>query len=411
MTVDRRKFLHGAAATAALAAGGSGFGASAWAAEPIKVASIHDLSGGLDIYGKPMVDALTLAIEEANAAGGLLGRKLELLSYDPQSNMQLYTQFATQAALKDKVAVVHGGITSASREVIRPVLDRFKTLYFYNTQYEGGVCDRNQFDTGVTPAQTVEKLVPYSMKKWGKKVYVVAADYNYGQITSQWVKKYVQENGGEVLSIDFFPLDVTNFGPTISKIQAAKPDCVWSALVGGAHISFYRQWAAAGMRSQIPMASTTFAVGNEHIVLSPEECNGMLVCYNYFEGLKNKTNEAFIGRFHKRFGADYPNVTELAMGTYQGFWLWADAVKKAKSVDRLKVIEALETGISIDAPSGKVTIDPPTHHCILDVHIAEVKDKKLVVLEDFPQQKPSDTAAVCNLIKNPTDNQQYVIKI
>ncbi len=125
--------------------------------------------------------------------------------------MQLYTQFAQQAALKDKVAVVHGGITSASREVIRPVLDRFKTLYFYNTQYEGGVCDRDQFDTGVTPAQTVEKLVPYAMKKWGKKVYVIAADYNYGQITSQWVKKYVTENGGEVASIDFFPLDVTNF--------------------------------------------------------------------------------------------------------------------------------------------------------------------------------------------------------
>lgn len=408
MRINRREFLQGGAALAA--AGGLG-ATSALAAEPIKIASIHDLSGGLDIYGKPMVDALTFAVEEANAAGGLLGRKIELLSYDPQSNMQLYTQFATQAALKDKVAVVHGGITSASREVIRPVLDRFKTLYFYNTQYEGGVCDRDQFDTGVTPAQTVEKLVPYAMKKWGKKAYVIAADYNYGQITSQWVKKYVQENGGEVSSIDFFPLDVTNFGPTISKIQAAKPDLLFSALVGGAHISFYRQWAAAGMGKQIPMASTTFAVGNEHIVLSPEECNGMLICYNYFEGLKNKTNEAFVASFHKRFGADYPNITELAMGTYQGFWLWADAVKKAKSVDRLKVIEALETGISINAPSGKVTIDPPTHHCILDVHIAEVRDKKLVVLQDFPQQKPADTAAVCNLIKNPADNQQYVIKI
>ena len=198
--------------TAATAAAGM-FSSSAWAAEdPISVASIHDLSGGLDIYGKPMVDALTLAVEEANAAGGLLGRQIKLINYDTQSNMQLYTQFAQQAALKDKVAVVHGGITSASREVIRPVLDKFKTLYFYNTQYEGGVCDRNQFDTGVTPAQTVEKLVPYAMKKWGKKVYVVAADYNYGQITSQWVKKYVTENGGEVPSIDFFPLDVTNFG-------------------------------------------------------------------------------------------------------------------------------------------------------------------------------------------------------
>jgi urea transport system substrate-binding protein len=409
MQVNRRNFLQGAAAAAA-AAGAGAFASSARAADTINVAGIHDLSGGLDIYGKPMVDALTLAVEEANAAGGLLGQQIKLINYDPQSSMQLYTQFAQQAALKDKVAVVHGGITSASREVIRPVLDKFKTLYFYNTQYEGGVCDRDQFDTGVTPAQTVEKLVPYAMKKWGKKVYVIAADYNYGQITSQWVKKYVGENGGEVSSIDFFPLDVTNFGPTISKIQAAKPDFVWSALVGGAHISFYRQWAAAGMRTSIPMASTTFAVGNEHIVLSPEECNGMLVCYNYFQDLKNPVNQAFIERFHKRFGADYPNVTELAMGTYQGFLLWAAAVKKANSVDRLKVIEALETGIKIDAPSGLVTIDPPTHHCVLDVHIAEVKDKKLNVLEDFAQQKPLDTAAVCDLIKNPNDNQQYVIK-
>ena len=407
MSISRRTFLQSSAAVAAAGA----ISSPAFAADEIKVASIHDLSGGLDIYGKPMVDALTLAVEEANAAGGLLGRQIKLISYDPQSNMQLYTQFAQQAALKDKVAVVHGGITSASREVIRPVLDRFKTLYFYNTQYEGGVCDRDQFDTGVTPAQTVEKLVPYAMKKWGKKVYVIAADYNYGQITSQWVKKYVLENGGEVASIDFFPLDVTNFGSTISKIQAAKPDFVWSALVGGAHISFYRQWAAAGMRKTIPMASTTFAVGNEHIVLSPEECNGMLICYNYFQDLKNPVNQAFVASFHKRFGADYPNITELAMGTYQGFRLWAEGVKKAGSIDRMKVIEALETGISINAPSGKVTIDPPTHHCILDVHIAEVNNKKLNVLEDFPQQKPTDTAAVCNLIKNPNDNQQYVIKI
>jgi urea transport system substrate-binding protein len=410
MKVNRREFLQRATVATAAAAGAGAFGSSARAADMINVAGIHDLSGGLDIYGKPMVDALTLAVEEANAAGGLLGQQIKLINYDPQSTMQLYTQFAQQAALKDKVAVVHGGITSASREVIRPVLDKFKTLYFYNTQYEGGVCDRDQFDTGVTPAQTVEKLVPYAMKKWGKKVYVVAADYNYGQITSQWVKKYVVENGGEVSSIDFFPLDVTNFGPTISKIQAAKPDFVWSALVGGAHISFYRQWAAAGMRTSIPMASTTFAVGNEHIVLSPEECNGMLVCYNYFEDLKNPVNTAFIERFHKRFGADYPNVTELAMGTYQGFLLWAAGVKKANSIDRLKVIEALETGIKIDAPSGVVTIDPPTHHCVLDVHIAEVKDKKLNVLEDFAQQKPADTAAVCDLVKNPNDNQQYVIK-
>ena len=95
-------------------------------------------------------------------------------------------------------------------------------------------------------------------------------------------------------------------------------------------------WAAAGMRKSIPMASTTFAVGNEHIVLSPEECDGMLVCYNYFQDLKNPVNEAFVAKFQKRFGADYPNITELAMGTYQGFKLWAEGVKKAGSLDRVK---------------------------------------------------------------------------
>lgn len=407
--MDRRSFLQ---SSGAALAGSSAtlLPLAAMAADDIVVGSIHDLSGGLDIYGKPMADCMTLAVEELNAAGGLLGRKLKLATYDPQSNMQLYAQFAQQSALKDKAAVVMGGITSASREVIRPVLGRHKALYFYNTQYEGGVCDRNTFCTGVTPAQTVAKLIPHAMKKWGKKVYVVAADYNYGQITSQWVKKFVQEQGGNVASIDFFPLDVTNFGPTISKIEAAKPDMIVSALVGGSHISFYRQWAAAGLTRKIPLASTTFAGGNEHIVLSPAECDGFLVCYNYFQNLDTPQNKAFKDRFYKRFGADYPNITELAMGTYQGFKLWAEGVKKAGSLDRMKVVAALESGVAIDGPSGTVSVDPETHHCVLNVSIAEVRNKQLTIVETFQQQKPLDTSAVCNLKKNPNDNQQYVIK-
>ncbi|SDE42436.1 amino acid/amide ABC transporter substrate-binding protein, HAAT family [Variovorax sp. CF079] len=408
--MDRRSFIKASGLTLAGTTGPL-LPLAALAADEMLIGSIHDLSGGLDIYGKPMADCLTLAVEEQNAAGGLLGKKLKLMSYDPQSNMQMYAQFAQQAALKDKVAVLHGGITSASREVIRPVLDRYRTVYFYNTQYEGGVCDRNTFCTGVTPAQTVAKLVPYAMSKWGKKVYVVAADYNYGQITSQWVKKFVQDNGGSVASIDFFPLDVTNFGPTISKIEAARPDMVVSALVGGAHISFYRQWAAAGLQKKIPLASTTFAGGNEHIVLSPAETDGFLVSYNYFQNLDSPDNKAFKERFYKRFGKDYPNITELAMGTYQGFKLWAEGVRKAGTLDRNKLLDALESGISIQGPSGKVSLDPATHHCVLNVSIAEVKNKQLEIVKTFEQQQPSDTSAVCNLVKNPKDNQQYVIKL
>ncbi|QGZ65280.1 urea ABC transporter substrate-binding protein [Paraburkholderia acidisoli] len=410
MSMNRRRFLSTSAASVAGATLLGLNATRAFAQGKINVAAIYDLSGGLDIYGKPVMDALRFAAEEINAQGGLLGQQLNFISYDAQSNMQLYAQFAQQAALRDRAAVVHAGITSASREIVRPVLDRYRTLYFYDNQYEGGVCDRNYFGTGVTPAQTVAKLVPWAVRNWGKKVYIVAADYNYGQIVSEWVKKYVAESSGKVVATEFFPLDVTDFGATISKIQAASPDFIWSALVGGAHMSFYRQWKATGMTTKIPLASTTFAGGNEHIVLSPEECNGFMVCQNYLQELPGAVNADFVKRFHARYGQNYPYITELAMGAYQGFMLWAAGVRKANSVDRMKVIEALETGIAIDAPSGKVTLDPATHHCILDVHIARVNNHKLELVQSFPQQKPADTAAVCNLIKNPADNRQYAIK-
>jgi branched-chain amino acid transport system substrate-binding protein len=406
MLIDRRTFLRGSS-LAGLAFAAPAIIGRARAEGNIKLASILDQSGGLDIYGKPMADCTQMAVDELNAAGGLAGRQIDLINYDPQSTIQYYTQYATQAAVGDKADVVHAGITSASREAIRPILDRYQTLYFYNTQYEGGVCDRNTFCTGSTPAQTVEKLVPYAMNKWGKKVYIIAADYNYGQITAQWVKKYVKDNGGEVADTEFFPLDVTNFGPTISKIQAAKPDFVWAALVGGAHISFYRQYAAAGMNKAIPIASTTFGVGNEHKLISAEEGNGILAAYTYFEEIDNPVNKAFVQRFRDKFGADAPALNELAARSYEGIMLWAEGVKKAGTTERLAVIEALQSGLSLDGPSGTIAIDPKTNHCVLNVYLAELKDQAFTIVESYPAQPPADTLLVCDLVANPDQATFY----
>jgi len=300
MRVNRRKFLQGTAAAAAVGA----FSGNAWADDPIGVASIHDLSGGLDIYGKPMVDALTLAVEEANAAGGLLGRQIKL------NQLRHPVQHAALHPVCAAGGLEGQGRRRAWRHHLRlargdpPGARRFKTLYFYNTQYEGGVCDRDQFDTGVTPAQTVEKLVPYAMKKWGKKVYVIAADYNYGQITSQWVKKYVTEKRRRSRLDRLLPARRHQF--RLDHLENPGRQAGFRMVGAGRRRAYLvlSAVAAAGMRKSIPMASTTFAVGNEHIVLSPEECNGMLVCYNYFQDLKNKTNETFVAAFHKRFGED-----------------------------------------------------------------------------------------------------------
>ena len=412
MRADRRRFLKAAGATLGTMSFAPTILREAFAqANVIKVAAIHDLSGGLDIYGRPMVDCLSYAVEEINGSGGLLGKQIKLISYDAQSNIQLYTQFATEAATKEKVAVVHAGITSASREAIRPVLKRFNTLYFYNTQYEGGVCDRNCFCTGSTPAQNVDKLVPFTLKRFGKKVYTVAADYNYGQITAKWVKKFTQEHGGEVLQTDYFPLEVSDFGPAITKIQAAKPDFIMSALVGGNHISFYRQWAASGMNKTIPVASTTFGNGLEHQVTTPEEHKGYIGSQSYYQEITTEANQAFLKKFLPKYGTTTKYVTPLAIQSYHGLHLWASAVKKANSVDRMKVIEALEANHTFSGPAGKTAIDPKTHHCSLDVYIAEAQNRAFKVLESYPQQPPADTAAVCDLKKNPNENQQYVIDV
>src|SRR5690606_5315017 len=139
------------------------------------------------------------------------------------------------------------------------------------------------------------------VKKWGKKLYVLAADYNYGQITARWVQKYAKEAGAEVVQVDFFPLDVADFGSTIAKIQTAAPSAVVSVLVGGAHLSFYRQWAAAGMNKRIPMASTTLGVGNEHKVLTKEEGDGIMVAYNYSQELATPNNKSFLEKWAKKY--------------------------------------------------------------------------------------------------------------
>lgn len=411
--ITRRKFMQSTAIGAGAAAASTIIpSVSADAGDEILVGGLHDLSGFLDFAGIPMNQIMLMAIEEINAQGGLLGKKLKGVVYDPQSNMSMYSQFATQLALKDKVSVVMGGITSASRETIRPIFHRFKTLYFYNTLYEGGVCDRNEITLGTTPAQTVEQLVPHTMKLWGKKVYTIAADYNYGQITAAWVKRYVEANGGTVVSTDFFPLDVTNFGPTISKIQSAKPDMVMSVLVGSGHLGFYNQWAAGGMKNEIPIASTTFGAGGAEIeIIKPPVANGIITCYGYYPSVDTAANKAWVAAVNKRYPEKTPFLTELSAFTWEGMMIWADAVRSAGSLDRMKLIEVMESGKVYDFPSGKVSIDPKTHHAIRDVYVADLQDKTFVIKETFSQVQPQDTQMVCDLEKTPNANKHYEISL
>jgi urea ABC transporter substrate-binding protein len=384
--------------------------AVAQATDKIRIGAILDLSGPLQPFGTQKHRVLQMAIEEINSAGGLLGKQVELVSYDAQTNNQLYAQYAQQLALKDGVAVVHAALQSSAREVVRPVFRRANLLYFYNTPYEGGVCDRNAFMTGTTPEQLLKNLLPYMVKRYGKRIYVLAADFNFGQLSEKWTRRIAKEIGAEVVGSEFFPLDVNQFGPTISKIQAAKPDFIVNTFVGPGHASFYGQWAAAGMKAKIPICSQTFGQGGETVRMPPEISEGVVVCYNYLDEVDTPANQAFLAKFKSRY-PDYGYIGDLALSELLGIRLWAEGVKKAGSTNREAVIKALESGVSIDSPAGKIAIDPRTHHCVFDMYIAECKAGRFHIVQRFEQVAPTNQNGVCDLIARPTTNQQFEPKI
>lgn len=409
---DRRQFFR--TATGALAFASSAAllkAARLHAEEPIRVGNILDKTGVLNIYSLKQIQGVAMAVDEINAAGGLVGRPLELVFYDSQSDNQFNSQYATQAMAKDKVSVIHGGITSSSREVMRPIVRKFGGLLFYNSLYEGGVCDRRHVNTGMVPAQQLEPLVDYVVKENGKKKgYILAADYNYGQITSKWMQKLIREAGGEDMAVEFFPLDVNNFAPVIAKIQAAKPDVVWSVLVGGAHIAFYRQFEQTIGKANMMLASTTYGVGREQTELSAQEGDGIIIGTSFVDSLPTPEAKAFVEKFQK-YAGNTEYVGEYGEYGYRGVTLWAEAVKKAGDPSPDAVIAALD-GVSFTGGGGKYTIDGKTNHTTMDIHIVKGNATQTFdVIKSFPQRPPKDTQLVCDLVANPEDTTQYEPKI
>jgi urea ABC transporter substrate-binding protein len=408
MRLSRRQFFRSATGALAFASSATLLAKAGLAqSTPIKAANILDATGGLNIYCLKQIKATAMAVDEINEAGGLIGRPVELIFYDSQSNNQFNSQYATQAFVRDEVEVLIGGVTSSSREVMRPIVQRFRGFYVYNALYEGGVCDRRHMCSGLVPGQQVEPLVDYVVNERGlKKGYILAADYNYGQITSKWMQKFIREKGGEDVAVEFFPLDVTNFAPVISRIQAAKPDIVWSALVGDAHTSFYRQYQATLDKKDIPIASTTYGLGRENATLTPDENDGVMIATSFIDALPTEAAKAFVEKF-KAYSGEDEYVGEYAEYGYRGTMLWAEAVKKANSSAPDDVIAALD-GVTLDGAGGRYTVDGKTNHVVMDVHIAQGnREASFDLLKSFSQRPPSDTQAVCNLEENPNDTKQY----
>lgn len=374
---------------------------------PIKIGWLGDRTGDFSIVGVQKYNAANLAVKEINDRGGALGRQLQLIAEDAQSDNRRYQEMVRKLILQDKVDVLHAGFTSASREAIRPIVDQNKMLYFYNNQYEGGVCDSWVFPTGCVPDHQVVPFIPAVMEKFGPRVYTIAADYNFGQLTAAWCKKIAEQNGGEVIGEEFIPLDVSQFSSTITNIQNAKPDILIVLLVGIKQSSFYEQKNSAGL--QVPMATTiNMGQGYEHKRFSPPALNTMYVTVNYMEEIDTPEGKDFQNRFRAMF-PDAEYVGMEAAAEWEGIHLHIAAVEKAGTTDKEEVRKTLESGISVDGPAGKVTIDPATHHTVRRIYLVHADEQHNIVLDQtFEEVRPDwlSTEMGCNLPEKP-DNTQY----
>lgn len=397
----------GAIGIAATAAAIAASATTALAADPVKIGLLEDQSGNFAIAVIPKIQATQLAVEEINAKGGILGRPIKLTHYDTQSDNTRFQEFARRLIQQDKVDVIFGAFSSASREAIRPIMDRYKQLYFYNNQYEGGVCDSNVFVTGAVPEQQFSTLIPWMMEKYGKKVYTIAADYNFGQISAEWVRMIVKEKGGTMVGEEFIPLSVSQFSQTIQNIQKAKPDVLVTLLVGANQASFYEQQASANLN--FPMASSV-NVGQayEHKRFKAPALKDMYVTANYIEEIDSPASNDFKKRFHAKF-PDAPYINQEAANAYNVVYLYKAAAEKAGSTDMKAVRKALESGaICTDGPSGKVCIDPKSHHQSHTIYLVHVKaDHSVEIPKVWNDIKPYWLGDVgCDLSKKD-DTSQY----
>jgi urea transport system substrate-binding protein len=414
--IGRRQFLQ------TVALGGAGLAASLFmrtapavgapTGTPIKIGTIHDFTGAFAVYNEATRDMVEIAIEDINARGGVLGRPLQILIRDSQSSIDKYAEFANELVLGENVAMLEGGGSSASREVIRSVIDRNDgPVYFYPAQYEGGVCDKFVFCSGEVPTQQIgPALVPYAIEHFGRNFYTVAADYNFGQISSVWVKRFVEEQGGKVVATEFFPLDQTDFGAAIGRIQARRPDVIFSLLVGTNHLGFHRQFAAAGLVDRIPIVSSVFGQAGELTSLSPQEYKGLVVAFAYYPQLDNPANKAFLDRVRARHGGRLPfAIGEFPYNIWLNIQLWAAAANQAGSIDKGKVIDAIEAGFQLDAPEGRVRMDGKTHHLVHSIHVAQAtEDRAFKIIKTIPNVQPSYEQSVCDLIGKPRTHAQFV---
>jgi urea transport system substrate-binding protein len=385
---SRRDFLKTTAVSAAAVTGPFIWPKGAQAQNVVKVGILHSLTGTIAINEKSVVDAEMLAIDEINAAGGVMGQRIEPVVEDGASDWPTFAEKARKLLDRDKVAAVMGCYTSASRKAVLPVFEKSKGLLYYPTYYEGLEQSPNIMYTAQEATQSVIAAMEWLYKNKGKSFYMIGSDYIWPRTTIKIAKATLARLGGKVAGEDYYPLGHIEFSSAINKIKSSKPDVILNCVIGGSNVAFFKQLAAAGITGK---NQTLLSLG-----VSEEEVSGIgaentvdtLTCMGYFQSLKSAANEKFVKAFKAKYGPNRVTGDTLACG-YTSVHLWKLAAEKAKSFDVRKVVAA-SSELSIDAPEGKVKFHKNNHHLWKHARIGLFRaDGQVNMLYESPLIEPN----------------------
>jgi urea transport system substrate-binding protein len=350
-----RAFALSAMALALAACSGSA--AEPGAGDGVAVGVLHSLTGTMAISEITVKNAEMLAIEEINAAGGVLGKTITAVVEDGASDPSTFAQKASKLIESDGVATVFGGWTSASRKAMLPVFERTGNLLWYPVQFEGNECSANIMYTGAQPNQQALPAFEWAVDRGFEEFFLVGSDYVYPRTANLILKKHIEKAGLEVVGESYVPLGGTDFSGVISRIQQAKPAIIINTLNGDSNVAFFKQMQAAGLSPKtIPVMS--FSIGEQEAqAMGSELVEGSYAAWNYFQSLPSEANTQFIAAYRAKFGADAA-ITDPMVHAYLGVYAWKAAVEASESFEPADVRKAAVALGAFDTPMGPVRFAP-----------------------------------------------------
>ncbi|MFG1684663.1 urea ABC transporter substrate-binding protein [Nonomuraea sp. NPDC049269] len=344
----------------------------------VKVGLLNSLSGTMAISEVTVKNSLMLAVDEINAAGGVLGKKIEPISEDGASDWPTFAEKSQKLISQDHVAAVFGCWTSASRKAVKPVYEKNQALLFYPVQYEGLEQSPYIYYTGATTNQQIVPALDYLKAQGKTSLYLVGSDYVFPRTANKIIKAYAAANGMKVLGEDYAPLGSTEFSTITNKVKAAGADAVFNTLNGDSNVAFFKEYKSAGLTAdKMPVLSVSIAE-EEVKSIGTQYLADQLTAWNYYQTTPGAANEKFVKAYKAKYGADKPTSDPME-AAYVSVYLWKAMVEKAGSFEVAKVKAASAGGgITFDAPEGKVTVDGPTQHVFKTARIGKIGSDGLI---------------------------------